>query len=339
MNNPLLALPTVSVAMITYNDELIIAECLDSIFSQDYPKEKLKVLIVDGGSNDATHSIIKRTNAELIIRPDLKDQPYKRGEIAIDTPTTDIVVIFSADNRFLEKDCLKKMMELFADNEIVAVETLRYGYRKNDPILSRYFALIGGCDPIAVGLGKADRGPYDRKGWRGSGKVEDKGSYYSVAFSDDVSGIPTLGANGFAVRAEAVKRVGGFKDSLHIELCIALIHSGLRKFGFVKDSHIVHFIDIAPNLFVKRRLLCAQMYSSRNMTREYQIFAPRKDFLKLTWIILTYSTFVIPFFRAIRGYIVHRDSAWFLHPLMCFSFTIGYGILYSKKIWNNFKRP
>jgi glycosyltransferase involved in cell wall biosynthesis len=332
-------LPTVTIVMISYNDDRIIGDCLDSIFSQTYPREKLNVVVVDGGSNDATHSIISRTIARLIVRPDLKDQPYRRLEMAAETSTTDITVLFSADNRFMEKDCLERMMEPFVDNEIVAVETLRYGYRRNDPVLSRYFALIGGNDPVAVGLGKADRGPYDKNGWHSFGEVEDMGSYYSVFFSDDISKIPTLGANGFAFRTETVKNMGGYKNALHIELCVALIRSGFRKFGFVKDAHIVHFIDISPLSFVKRRVFLAAMYSGEKMTRNYHIFSPRQDSFKLVWITLTYPTFIVPFLRAVKGYAVHPNSAWFLHPLMCFSFTTGYGIHYTLKLLQKCFRP
>lgn len=325
-------LPTVSVVMISYNDEHIIGDCLSSIFSQEYPEEKLKVLVVDGGSMDATQTIVRRTKATLIVRPDLKDQPIKRGEIAVDTPSTDTIVFFSADNRFLEKDCLKRMMEPFADDEIVAVETLRYGYRKKDPIITRYFALIGGADPVAVGLGKADRGPYDRNGWHSFGEVKDMGSYYSVAFSDEISEIPTLGANGFAIRRSALKTMNGCRNSLHIELCVALIRSGNKRFAFVKDAHVIHFINISPLSFINRRVFFAEMYSDENVSRTYRVFDPRKDLFRLVWILLTYPTFVVPFLRAVKGYAAYPDSAWFLHPLMSFSFTFGYGIYYLRKL-------
>ena len=48
---------------------------LIQFFSQDYPKEKLYVLLVDGGSTDNTLQIASNFGAKIISRPDLRDDP------------------------------------------------------------------------------------------------------------------------------------------------------------------------------------------------------------------------------------------------------------------------
>ena len=52
-------LPIVSVIIPCRNEEKFIAKCLDSIIEQDYPKDKLEVLVVDGMSEDRTREIMK----------------------------------------------------------------------------------------------------------------------------------------------------------------------------------------------------------------------------------------------------------------------------------------
>lgn len=52
-------MPTISVILPILNEEAYIANCLDSILSSDYPKEQMEIFLVDGGSCDATLSIIK----------------------------------------------------------------------------------------------------------------------------------------------------------------------------------------------------------------------------------------------------------------------------------------
>jgi len=42
--------PFISIIIPCRNEEKYIGKCLDSIIAQDYPKEKLKVLLVDGRS-------------------------------------------------------------------------------------------------------------------------------------------------------------------------------------------------------------------------------------------------------------------------------------------------
>lgn len=50
--------PFVSVIIPCRNEENFIANCLDSIISQDYPKDRMEILVVDGMSEDKTREII-----------------------------------------------------------------------------------------------------------------------------------------------------------------------------------------------------------------------------------------------------------------------------------------
>lgn len=52
-------LPFVSIIIPCRNEEKFIGKCLDSIIAQDYPKDKLEVLVVDGMSNDKTRDVLK----------------------------------------------------------------------------------------------------------------------------------------------------------------------------------------------------------------------------------------------------------------------------------------
>src|SRR5215472_5370216 len=46
--------PTVTIVVPTYNEEGVIRRKLDNIAQSDYPKNKLDVIVVDGGSTDKT---------------------------------------------------------------------------------------------------------------------------------------------------------------------------------------------------------------------------------------------------------------------------------------------
>lgn len=48
-----------SVICPVYNEEKYIVKCIDSILSQDYPKDDLEIIFVDGMSTDKTRDIIK----------------------------------------------------------------------------------------------------------------------------------------------------------------------------------------------------------------------------------------------------------------------------------------
>ena len=49
--------PNVSVVVPAYNEQANIKECIDSIYSLDYPKNKIEVIVVDDGSTDKTLEI------------------------------------------------------------------------------------------------------------------------------------------------------------------------------------------------------------------------------------------------------------------------------------------
>ena len=50
--------PRVSILIPTLNSSQTLKYCLDSVGTQDYPQEKLELVFSDGGSVDATRSII-----------------------------------------------------------------------------------------------------------------------------------------------------------------------------------------------------------------------------------------------------------------------------------------
>ena len=52
-------LSTISIVIPAYNEERFIEDCLNSVYQQDYPKELLEVIVVDGNSHDRTAEIIR----------------------------------------------------------------------------------------------------------------------------------------------------------------------------------------------------------------------------------------------------------------------------------------
>lgn len=330
-------LPSITIASLSYNDAEIIEDCLISIEQQDYPRDKVKVLFADGGSTDGTLDILRRHGAQILDRPDLANRADLRVEMMVGTPSTDYVVVFSADCRFQEPDCLRQMVAVFSDPEVVGVQTQRYAVRPQDPILSRYLSLIGGVDPIAVGLGKADRTPHDNTSWHASGSVEDRGSYYKIAFGSDPAKMPAIGANGFMIKREFIELAGGMKNGAHVDMCVRLIQQGRNSFAFLKERHIIHFVHLPLLSFLHRRLTWANLYAPDKIERIYKVFTP-KDWYKLLWIMLTYSTLIVPALRAVKGYLAKPDLAWFLHPVVCFVFFVSYSILYCLKPFVRLKK-
>jgi len=69
--------PFVSIIVPCFNEAKCIEECLDSILSQDYPLQRMEILIADGESTDGTREIVERyaaahpeANIQVIRNPD-----------------------------------------------------------------------------------------------------------------------------------------------------------------------------------------------------------------------------------------------------------------------------
>ena len=51
---------TLSIIVLTYNRKQLLVGCLDSLFCQTYPREKLEIIVVDDGSSDGTSELVNK---------------------------------------------------------------------------------------------------------------------------------------------------------------------------------------------------------------------------------------------------------------------------------------
>jgi len=58
--------PTISVVIATYYSGSTLTECLQSIRMQDYPKEKIEIILADGGYHDTRADVAGRFSSKVI---------------------------------------------------------------------------------------------------------------------------------------------------------------------------------------------------------------------------------------------------------------------------------
>lgn len=114
--------PTVAVVISVYNEEKVIAEKLRSVFSAEYPPEKLSVWIGSDRSTDRTDEIVRNfgdPRVHLWVSP---ERSGKAGILNRLVPQVDaeILVLTDADIMF-EKESIRELTKHFADPEVGGV--------------------------------------------------------------------------------------------------------------------------------------------------------------------------------------------------------------------------
>jgi len=114
----------ISIIIPCRNEEKFIAKCLESITSQDYPKEKLEVLVIDGMSEDKTREIINKFKIKnLKFKIQLIDNPKKYTPLGLNIGIKNArggIIIRMDAHAIYSKDyilkCVKYLKEYNADN-------------------------------------------------------------------------------------------------------------------------------------------------------------------------------------------------------------------------------
>ena len=246
-------------------------DLLRSIDAQDFPKDEMEVLVITEGTSESAKAIgIKRAKGEVI-------------------------GILASDNEIMHKSFLRTMVSYATLND--SCYPALYVHKSDDNLLNRYFALIGGNDPLAFYMNKNDRFPY---------------------FDGICNPSGSIGDNGFFIKRSLIEKTD-LDNYFHIDNALESVGSSNPVFGeFIwhkTGGNIFHF-------FAKRYRYGLQHAFNPNRRWHLVDFSKPKDIVRLIWFILATLTVIQPLSLSIRGWLKIRDVAWFLHPLVCLM-TLG----------------
>jgi cellulose synthase/poly-beta-1,6-N-acetylglucosamine synthase-like glycosyltransferase len=155
----------VTILIPTYNEEATILSKLETLLNQSYPKDLMKVLVVDSESTDRTHELVtafQEDHPELKVR--MITERTRRGKPdavanAVEQCETDLVILTDADIG-LCNGSVQIILENFSDPQIGAatgrqsIPNLEYSY--NTRIESTYRSIF---DIIRLGESNLDSTP------------------------------------------------------------------------------------------------------------------------------------------------------------------------------------
>lgn len=309
---------SISVVIPTLNSGSVLEKCLESISFQKYPKSKIEIVVGDGGSTDNTLDIAKKYGAKVI------PNKLKTGEsgkaVAVKASKGDLIALIDSDNILPNNHWFTDMVKPFEDPEIIVSEPDRYSYRKKDPFLTRYFALLGMNDPICLFIGNYDRYSYITGRWTDlMFPKEEKNGYLKVTLNQEP--IPTIGANGTIFRKEYLQKAIKNSDYLFdIDILIKLI----REVGSVKiakvHTGIVHtFVENDALKFFRKQLRRINDMSFHKAKRNRDVDWESSFMSGILKFVFSCLLIFPILYQTVIGYIRKPDPAWLFHPVACYS--------------------
>lgn len=300
-------LPKISICLPTYNNEKTIKECLLCIKEQNYPKEKVEILIIDGGSSDKTLEICKEYTLNIFHN---KDKVEEKGRVlGIDKSKGEIIGFVDADNFLIDKDFFSKVAEVFlADESVIFCEPKYYYSRQNDDRITKYISAIGADDPVVIYLGIYDRYCHFKKRWTESlyDIVKKTKDYEIVRINDGGSVLPS-GANGCFIAKDKLLKVK-YDPFLHTDIICRLLKQNDPIMAKV-NSGLIHKQDGSIISYLKKKLRRSGR-DYKALEREYFFTVKKSNLIKLFFRCIL----IFPLcFDAIRGYFNKKDHIWAIH--------------------------
>jgi len=317
-------LPSVSVVIPTLNCGSFLNLCLDSIFNQEYPKELIEILIIDGGSADDTLEIAKKYTDKIFYNPLRTGEAGKA--IGVKNAKNELIALIDSDNILPDKNWFFQMIEPFLDNnKIIGSEPLRYTYRKSDGIITRYCALTGMNDILCLFIGNYDRFCYLTGKWTGLdiSYIEYK-NYLEISFNkDNVYSIPTIGANGTFFRRTFFNGIDIGDYLFDIDLLAIKVSKSQDNVYFAKVKNgIIHIFSGNTLKYIKKQKRRIVDYRKYKKYRKYNWTSiNNKGIAKFTIYTILFFPLI---FESLIGYFKKRDLCWAFHPLACYTTLLIY---------------
>lgn len=312
-------LPSISIAIPTYNEEKNICRCLESIFKQNYPQNLLEVFVVDGGSSDRTIEVARKFPVKIIKNTARDAQIGKM--LALKKAKGELFIYSEADLEWQGSNWLRKMVHpLIKEPAVIGSFTRVLNSKKYSP-LTRYLSYHPQqCDPIYEYFSPSIR----------STIIAHKDGYEVCQYR--LGRIPPTGLCLYRREKILKTKIGRMKKFMELDNLPILVKAGYDKFAYVPSAGLYHYyVKNLGHLLRKKFKYIENNYLPHLEEREYQWFdlSTKRGVLKIIfWVI--YANLLVP--ATIRGIIKtikYRDIVCMYEPLITLvtTDTIIFGFL------------
>lgn len=300
-----------SVFIPTFNAERWIGSCLQSIYSQDYFRDKIEIIVVDGGSFDKTKQIALQYPVRFFYNH--KRLAHYAFSIYGKKASGDLAVMFAADNELVGKDWFLTVNDCFENNSELAAVWGRIISGEQDAPVNKYIALIQ-SEPLSYFTNKNIR--YYLAG----GKSIISHNKEAKLFRVDLKKPLVWGANGLVLRFNFVNKYFFGNDFIgDNDIFQKMIEDGYNLVAYIPSLNIIHHHVSSVSEWTKKlRRNYIQHFLAHRQSRNMN-WAFGKNFFKRLFLWFLYAG--IPIFSGVHAIflaIKSKNKYWLYHPLFSF---------------------
>ena len=144
--------PFVSVVIPTYNRKEMLEECLESLFNQNYPKDKYEIIVVNDGSDDGTTEVLEEYEERAPCEFKWFSQENKGAPDAINLAITNSkgeIICFTDDDCVADRNWIRNLIKGYEDGSVGGVGGRIIAYRLKN-LIEKYSEERGFLKPKNV---------------------------------------------------------------------------------------------------------------------------------------------------------------------------------------------
>ena len=291
---------------------------IKSIRNQNYPRDKVEIIIIDGGSNPEVLKQCRELGAKIYNNPKQLAEGAGMGkDQGIWKSKGKYVVIAESDIELMDTDWIKKMIKPLEEDEEIFASVPRLYVNPNDSPTNRYLSYVG-VDPFAVYRSLEGQLELNDE------LVMEKKDGYSILELNKTKPF-CMGSNGFMFRRELIDKVGDYAQD--VEFIARLAKKGYVKFAVINDARIWHKNVKSFKDFAKKRIKWTRNYAKIyiNEKKDFNWITNKREFILYALAnLIILPNIPISILKATK----YEDSAWLMHPFMMF-FSTFLNVYYS----------
>lgn len=308
-------LPTISVVIPAFNEEINLRRLFSSLKKQTYPKNKIEFIVIDDTSTDNTYNLAKEFGAR-IISVETHDIELNKG-IGMHAAKYELIYWLDADMEICSKDFFQLLAQPLIENKnVIASFTKEFALDCAEEVNNSLLRFIS-HDPL-------QRDPIYQFF---SPSIEDtiidkKTSYFICNFQP--GRIPPCGRSMYRRKILLSTAVGKDKSFIDLESLEIVARAGYQLFAYVPEAKLRHYHATTLHQLISKRLRNLERDYLPNIGQKYYTWfklGDPRDFLKIIYWIIRTNLFLPELIVGLIKTLRYRDLVFLWQPIIALLVT------------------